>query len=119
MSYQGNSGMNKLGQVLVKRMNKQGESGLILDYGSIESDYSLKTNTFPIPIPKSDYTVCRCAGGLSFEIDKGSHVGHETGDGSHKHVVSIPKVKPGDRVLVAWIQNEVTVIDVIVPGITL
>ena len=65
-------GVSKLGKVLSQRMAKQGESGLILDYGSIEGDYSLKTNTFPIPIPKGDYTVCRCAGGLSFENRWGS-----------------------------------------------
>ena len=97
-------------------MAKQGESGLILDYGSIEGDYSLKTNTFPIPIPKGDYTVCRCAGGLSFEIGGGQHSGHESGNGTHGHQVSLPAIKPGDRVLIAWVQNEVTVIDVIAPA---
>lgn len=115
MPYQGNPGVSKLGKVLSQRMAKQGESGLILDYGSIEGDYSLKTNTFPIPIPKGDYTVCRCAGGLSFEIGGGQHSGHESGNGTHGHQVSLPAIKPGDRVLIAWVQNEVTVIDVIAP----
>jgi len=44
MPYQGNPGVSKLGKVLSQRMAKQGESGLILDYGSIEGDYSLKTS---------------------------------------------------------------------------
>ena len=116
MPYQGNPGVSKLGKVLSQRMAKQGESGLILDYGSIEGDYSLKTNTFPIPIPQGDYTVCRCAGGLSFEIGGGQHSGHESGNGTHGHQVSLPAIKPGDRVLIAWVQNEVTVIDVIAPA---
>lgn len=116
MPYQGNPGVSKLGKVLSQRMAKQRESGLILDYGSIEGDYSLKANTFPIPIPKGDYTVCRCAGGLSFEIGGGQHSGHESGNGTHGHQVSLPAIKPGDRVLIAWVQNEVTVIDVIVPA---
>jgi len=116
MPYQGNPGTSKLGNVLSKRMLKQSETSLILDYGSIEADYSLKTNTFPVPIPKSDYTVCRCVGGLSLNTSGGEHGGHESGNGSHSHNIPVPVIEPGDRVLVAWIQNEVTVIDVIVPA---
>ena len=116
MPYLGNPGASKLGKVLAQRMSKQSESPLVLDYGSIEADYSLKTNTFPLPIPKSDYTVCRHVGGLSLETSGGEHGGHESGNGSHSHTIPVPTVKPGDRVLVAWIQNEATVIDVIVPA---
>ena len=112
MPYQGNPGASKLGKVLAQRMSKQSESPLVLDYGSIEADYSLKTNTFPLPIPKSDYTVCRHVGGLSLETSGGEHGGHESGNGSHSHTIPVR----GDRVLVAWIQNEATVIDVIVPA---
>lgn len=64
MPYQGNPGTSKLGKILSDRMAKQNASPLILDFGSIEADYSLKTNTFPVPIPRSDYTVCRHVGGL-------------------------------------------------------
>lgn len=116
MPYQGNPGVSKLGKVLSQRTAKQTETSLVLDYGSIEADYSLKTNTFPLPIPKSDYTVCRHVGGLALSTSGGEHSGHESGNGYHSHSIPVPKVKPGDRVLVAWIQNEVTVIDVIVPA---
>lgn len=75
---QGNPGASKLGKVLAQRMSKQSESPLVLDYGSIEADYSLKTNTFPLPIPKSDYTVCRHVGGLSLGTNGGEHGGHES-----------------------------------------
>lgn len=116
MAYQGNPGASRLGKVLAERMTRQNESPLVLDYGSIEGDYSLKTNTFPVPIPKTDYTVCRHVGGLVLGTDGGEHGGHNSGNGAHEHSVPVPAIKPGDRVLVAWIQNEVTVIDVIVPA---
>ena len=116
MPYQGNPGASKLGKVLSERMNKQSESPLVLDFGSIQKDYSLRTNTFPKAIPKKDYTVCRHVAGLTLSTGGGSHGGHESGNGSHAHSIPVPKIKPGDRVLVAWIQNEVTVIDVIVPA---
>lgn len=116
MPYQGNPGTSKLGKVLAKRMSKQSETSLVLDYGNIEGDYSLKTNTFPLPIPKSDYTVCRHVGGLTLSAGGGEHGGHADGDGSHGHDIQVPALQPGDRVLVAWIYNEATVIDVIVPA---
>lgn len=116
MAYHGNPGASRLGKVLSERMARQNQSPLVLDYGSIEKDYSLKTNTFPVPIPNSDYTVCRHVGGMALGTDGGEHGGHNSGNGSHTHSISVPTIKPGDRVLVAWIQNEVTVIDVIVPA---
>ena len=33
------------------------ERDLVLDFGSINKDMSLLTNTFPIPIPRSEYHV--------------------------------------------------------------
>ena len=116
MAYQGNPGTSRRGRVLTDRMKKQNESPLMLDYGSIEPDYSLKTNTFPVPIPRSDYTVCRHVGGLVLGTTGGEHGGHNSGNGGHRHGIIVPSIKPGDRVLVAWIQNDATVIDVIVPA---
>lgn len=116
MAYQGNPGASKLGKVISERMTRQNESPLMLDYGSIEADYSLKTNTFPVPIPRSDYTVCRHIGCLTLGTNGGEHGGHNSGSGTHSHGIPVPAIKPGDRVLVAWVQNEVTVIDVIVPA---
>ena len=85
------------------------ERDLVLDFGSINKDMSLLTNTFPIPIPRSEYHVCRLVGGLAYTISGGSHGGHEGGNGSHTHTAK----PPGDRVLVAWVQNEAVVIDVV------
>lgn len=117
--FDGHPGTNKLAVVLSQRMKKENESPLILDFGEIQANGSLATNTFPVSIPKGDYSVCRHVGGLSFTISEGGHAGHEgqtqtyrTGD--HSHTAEPPTVKPGDRVLVAWVQSEAVVVDVIV-----
>ena len=54
-----NEGFNMLGRVLQSRMKRVSESPTIVDFGVIQGDYSLLTNQFPIPIPKTDYHVCR------------------------------------------------------------
>ena len=58
---EGNPGVNALAKALQEQMrrNLRANSALVLDFGVIQSDYSLLTNTFPIPIPKGDYMVCR------------------------------------------------------------
>lgn len=116
MAFEENTGINKLANVLSDRMQKENASDLVLDFGEIQSNGSLLTNTFPVPVPKGDYSICRHVGGMSLNISGGSHQGHisEYYKGSHSHTVSMPKVKAGDRVLVAWVQNEAVVIDVIV-----
>ena len=55
----------------------------------------------------------------------GTHGGHLGGDGSHTHTgegphvhdVLIPEkmrsLKPGDRVLVAWVENEAVILDIV------
>lgn len=109
-----NAGTNRLARVLTGRMKKEGETPLFIDFGEIQANGSLVTNTFPVPIPKGDYSICRHVGGLSFTTSGGRHGGHSSGNGEHSHTISPPLVKPGDRVLVAWVQNEACVIDVIV-----
>ena len=49
----------------------------------------------------------------SFLNNGGKHGGHSSGDGSHGHTITPPQIKPGDRVLVAWVMNEACVIDVV------
>lgn len=123
----GNQGTNKLANVISKRIRREKESPLVLDFGEIQSNYSLVTNTFPVPIPKGEYTICRQltlgkAGEKLAETgkadeEKGEHIGHIEGNGAHKHSISIPEkmrsIMPGDRVLVAWVQNEAVVVDII------
>lgn len=141
MSGNGNPGVSKLGQVLQERMKACGASPLLLDFGAIQSDMSLLTNTYPIPIPKTDYTVCRqlTLGAVGAVLtttandglhshgpsgehaqDSGTGAHSHTNEGAHTHNVLIPekmrKLKPGDRVLVAWVQNEAVVVDIILPA---
>lgn len=102
-SADGNPGMNKLARAIdaqMKRYHADITGSLEIDFGEIGKDFSLRVNSFPKPIPKGDYYVCRTIGGLSV-----------SGSG-HSH--SLPKLKKGDHVLVAWVQNEICVIDVIV-----
>lgn len=118
-SFDENAGTNKLANVLAERMKRESESPLSLDFGEIQANGSLTTNTFPVPIPKGQYSVCRHVGGLSFITDKGGHAGHENqttthNTGSHTHTIEPPVIKAGDRVLVAWVQSEAVVIDIIV-----
>ncbi len=116
MAYDTSVGMSKMANVLSQRMKAENNSPLILDFGGIGGDYSLTTNTFPIPIPSNSYEVCRHISGLSLSTSGGGHEGHTTGNGYHSHSVSIPRLSPGDRVLVAWVQNVPVVVDVIMKG---
>ena len=93
-SADGNPGMNKLARAIdaqMKRYHADITGSFEIDFGEIGKDFSLRVNSFPMPIPKGDYYVCRTIGGLN-----------------------VPKLKKGDHVLVAWVQNEICVIDVIV-----
>jgi hypothetical protein len=113
----GNPGINRLGRVIRNQMQQAADSPLVLDFGTIQSDYSLITDSFPLPIPKSDYMVCRDlthSQKQPLTATSSVTVGNET----HKHDVITPDsmkvLAAGDRVLVAWVQNDAVVIDVIV-----
>ena len=164
MAFDSSGGASKLASVLTQRMKKCNESPLVLDFGDILPNMSLLTNTFPLPIPKGQYTVCRqLTLGPTHNIltktqdigfpHSGSHIhrtidetgscgctvtgtvgedtnaapdppipskraaGKDSSDGMHQHHVLIPEkmrwLKPGDRVLVAWVEDEAVVIDII------
>lgn len=111
----GNPGINKLARVMQQRMQEVNKSPLLLDFGVIQDDYSLLTNTFPIPIPKTDYLVCR-----DVTHDPGKPLTQTKTVDLHSHDVVLPEsvrwLKPGDRVLVAWVQNDAVVIDIVLPA---
>ena len=137
-------GMNKLARVLHGRIQgeREAHSSLVLDFGEIQKDYSLLTNTYPIPIPKADDLVLEdltlgetgtkltttTQNGAHTHGNNGSHGGHVGGDGSHEHessgthshTVLIPEklrwLKPGDRVLVAWVQHDAIVVGRVRPA---
>lgn len=100
----GYPGTNKLANVLSRRMKRENNTPLALDFGEIQLNGSLITNTFPVPIPRGDYSICRYLNSIFLETEECE---------DHTHVVKLPAVCAGDRVLVAWVQNEAVVIDVI------
>lgn len=54
-----NEGYNLLAREMQKRMQVVGDTPPMLDYGEILGDMSLQLNQFPLPIPQTDYFVCR------------------------------------------------------------
>lgn len=121
--FDGHPGTSRLATVLSQRMKKENASPLVLDFGEIQANHSLVTNTFPVSIPKGDYSVCRSVNGFELATSDSSWTGHlqdgehvhssPSGVPGHSHDVPMPKLKTGDRVLVAWVQNEAVVIDII------
>lgn len=135
-----NEGVNMLARVLQKRMRDTTATPPILDFGVIQGDYSLLTNQYPIPIPKTDYLVCRqltlgkkddvlTKTQVSGKPNDGKHThppcsamgssGH-TQNGDHIHDVLIPEkmrwLKPNDHVLVVWVGTDAVVVDIICPA---
>lgn len=128
--------MNRLGSVLSGRMNKTARENVptTLELGVINNDMSLTTDGLSGRIEPRDYMVdirlasdsCKTES-ATVSLSGGTHGGHESGNGSHTHTGgehshTLPKVyrglKPGDRVLVAWVGNEPIVIAVLVSGDT-
>ena len=128
MDEESNQGMNKLARIMQDRMrkNQDANDALVLDFGTIQKDMSLKTNTFAIPIPQADYHVVRqltlgpTGSVLTHTGTQGTHGGHNSGSGAHSHTIVVPEkmrsIQPGDRVLVAWVQSEAVVIDIVLRG---
>ena len=152
-------GISKLAGAIKKVAEKGKDTSLLLDFGTIMEDYSLLTNTYPIPIPPSDYLVCRnavlpesevvsteettaednphshgyteqsTAEGQTGTVDGHSHpvtiqlspvrtASVTTTQKPHPHDVDIARasqrsIMPGDTVLVAWVQNDAVVIDIV------
>lgn len=116
-------GINKLAKVIHGRIDgcRQAYSDLVLDTGTIQPDMSLLTDSYPIPIPQKDYFVNELLtlGETDTKLTKtetdGTHSHPDAGSGGeHSHTVLIPEkmrwLKPGDRVLVAWVQYDAFVI---------
>lgn len=120
------AGATALANTLHGMMKGIAEKPPQLDFGIINSDYSLTTNSFPRPIPKDQYSVCRSllydpSVPLTKTYTDGTHSHPGAGEpGLHRHEVILPTkmqwVKPGQKVLVAIVQNEFIVVDIIYDG---
>ncbi len=53
-NFDANAGTNKLANVLSDRMRRENDTSLCLDFGEIQGNGSLITNTFPVAIPLPD-----------------------------------------------------------------
>ncbi len=118
-----NSGANALTNTLTGMIQKISDKPPVLDFGIINSDLSLTINSFPRPIPLNDYSICRQllydpGVPLTETYVDGSHSHPDASPpGTHSHNVKLPKkmrrLKAGDKVLVAIIQNEFVVVDIV------
>lgn len=54
-------GVSKFAGIVQQLAQQTFEAPPILDFGLIQDDGSLLTNTYPVSIPATDYLVCRCA----------------------------------------------------------
>lgn len=99
-----NSGANKLGRVLQGRIKKLGDIPPGLEYGEIQANMGLVTNSFPRVIPQSDYMVCASARRIKLS-------------GSQQQNIEYEGLSPGDRVLVAWAGGDACVIDKIMTAV--
>lgn len=126
--------MNRLGDVLANRMNRaaRANTSVTLELGTINSDLSLTTDGLNGRISKGDYMVDIRLTQDAYETSEtththtgGTHSGHESGTGSHTHdggghnhklPSSFRRLKPGDRVLVAWAGNDPVIVAIVVSG---
>lgn len=83
------------------------------DVGVINGNMSLSTNRFSVEIPQGEYYIGRLVSGLQISVSGGTHGGHESGNGAHSHIVTLPGLSPGDHVLVVWVKDEPVVVDVL------
>ena len=125
----GNPGISNLTNVLNGMMDAKVDTPPVLDFGIINADYSLTTNSFRQPIPKDGYSVCRSVTynpkvPLTATYNDGEHDHPGAGlPGTHTHQVKLPEkmnwIEPGDEVLVAWVNHEAVVIDIVYNAATI
>lgn len=108
-------GFRDLGDVLNNRTNEVSKANDTkpFEFGVINADYSLKTDRYQFNIPKGDYMVASPLLGSTAKIQTSTAYPE-----AHSHTVDVstlfPKLKPGDRVAVAWYGNEAVVLAVLI-----
>lgn len=112
-------GITRLCNAINQRAAQHAErvvTGLELDIGTIQDDWKLLTNRFPVPLEPKHYHVLRTLKGLTGKTYKKT-LPLNTEDGGTVEIpaikIKLPKLEKGDRVLVAWIRDEPIIIDVL------
>lgn len=123
-----NSGASKLAQVIAERIASQTARPDALELGTIQADMSLKLDRFAVSIPKGDYLVAEWLIKVSLPafslVGTGEYPVKDDGspipptqttpqtrwDWHPREVDEVkvefkPDLKPGDRVLVAWVND--------------
>lgn len=101
---QGNQGAERLVSSIRRIAGGQIPKDRKMDFGTIRPDYSLVTDTFPVPIPRGEWSA------LKYMSEEG---------GSDSTISEVAQIKerlalcPGDRVLVSWVGNEAVVTGVL------
>lgn len=113
------SGVNSLARILTERMRSMTDKPLVLDYATVNDDMSITTDTYPVAIKPEYYSVCRQLT-LGNTDDEFAETKPAADYLTHTHKVKLPrnmrKLKPKDRVLVAWVGDDLCVIDIILQG---
>ena len=105
---------NLLARLIDSRIAERAWRPDALELGTIQPDMSLLLDRFQVPIPDSGYLVCR-----SLRLADPMVTTAPGGGDAHTHQVPRPAelaaLVPGDRVLVAWVNNgsDPVVIDVV------
>ena len=137
------SNLQRLGETLAGNMKRTANAAVptTLELGIINGNLSLTVDSIANPIPQGDYMVPlhlthenyysynemnssrkaphHHAGGEHAQVGGSGYHTHD--DGLHDHRVPsvFRRLKPGDRVLVAWIGFEPVIIDIVVAGTTI
>lgn len=82
----GNQGAQNLVSAIRKIAEGQVPKDRTLDFGEIKQDGSLVLDTFPVPIPRGEWSLTR------------------------QLLAGTDPARPGDRVIAAWVGNEAVVL---------
>lgn len=97
-----NSNMQRLGSVLANRMKQTSNAAIpiAIELGTVNANLSITPDSLRVPIPKGDYMVNSLLGAATGAADGHSH--------------TLPSLRPGNRILIAWCGTEPVVIAVVV-----
>lgn len=102
-------GINRLARAMDSRMKSHAYSPPALELGTIQSDGSLKLDTFSATIPKSDYLILR-------HCTLPNPMATASDNATVPRPSQLAPPVAGDRVLCAWINgdSDIVVLDVVV-----